>query len=115
MPKSSVKPMFAEPLLIPISSAISQRVKQWSSMIDVRTLSMTSAFWLLDSLLFTIWQQQTARQQKIAHAHESPFYHYAQFPHPFAITYCMKKYSPILFGQTTYVVNDTSFHRHLVV
>jgi hypothetical protein len=30
------------------------------------------------------------RQQKITHAHESPFYHYAQFPHPFAITYCGK-------------------------
>jgi hypothetical protein len=28
-----------------------------------------------------------ARQQKITHAHESPFYHYAPFLHPFAITY----------------------------
>jgi hypothetical protein len=28
-----------------------------------------------------------ARQQKITHAHESPFYYYAQFPNPFAITY----------------------------
>jgi hypothetical protein len=35
-----------------------------------------------------------ARQQKITHAHESPFYHYAQFPHPFAISYRgEKKYS----------------------
>ncbi|PNF26509.1 hypothetical protein B7P43_G13961, partial [Cryptotermes secundus] len=24
-----------------------------------------------------------AIKQKITHAHESPFYHYAQFPHPF--------------------------------
>jgi hypothetical protein len=24
-----------------------------------------------------------ASQQKIAHAHESPFFHYVQFPHPF--------------------------------
>jgi hypothetical protein len=39
-----------------------------------------------------------ARQQKITHALESPFYHYAQFPHPFAITYCGKKHSRILFG-----------------
>jgi hypothetical protein len=43
-----------------------------------------------------------ARQQKIAHAHESPFYHYAQVPHPIASTYHGKKYSRILFGQTTY-------------
>jgi hypothetical protein len=43
-----------------------------------------------------------ARQQKITHAHESPFYHYAQFPHPFAITYRGKKYSRILFGQPSY-------------
>jgi hypothetical protein len=28
-----------------------------------------------------------ARQQKIKYAHESPFYHYAQFSHPSAITY----------------------------
>jgi hypothetical protein len=28
-----------------------------------------------------------AWKQKIMHGHESPFYHYAQFPHPFAITY----------------------------
>jgi hypothetical protein len=42
-----------------------------------------------------------ARQQKITHAHESPFYHYAQLPHPFAITYRGKKYSRILFGQTS--------------
>jgi hypothetical protein len=32
-----------------------------------------------------------ARQQKIMHAHESPFHHYAQFPHIFAITYRGKK------------------------
>jgi hypothetical protein len=31
-----------------------------------------------------------ARQQKITHAHESPFYHYDQFPHPFAIIYRRK-------------------------
>jgi hypothetical protein len=43
-----------------------------------------------------------ARQQKTTHAHESPFYHYAQFFHPFVITYGGKKYSPILFGQTSY-------------
>jgi hypothetical protein len=41
-----------------------------------------------------------AREQKIRHAHESPFYHYPQFPHPFAITYHEKKYSRIFFGQT---------------
>jgi hypothetical protein len=37
-------------------------------------------------------------QQKIMHAHESPFHHYAQFPHLPAITCHGKKYSPILFG-----------------
>jgi hypothetical protein len=31
-----------------------------------------------------------ARKQKITHADESPFYHYAQFPHPIAITYSGK-------------------------
>jgi hypothetical protein len=41
------------------------------------------------------------RQQKIMHAHESPFYHCVQFPHPFAITYREKKYSRVLFGQTS--------------
>jgi hypothetical protein len=44
-----------------------------------------------------------ARQQKITHAHESPYYHYTQFPHPFAITYRGKKYSRILFGQPSYI------------
>jgi hypothetical protein len=44
-----------------------------------------------------------ARQQNITHAHESPFYHYAQFPHPFTITYRGKKYSRILFGQPSYI------------
>jgi hypothetical protein len=44
-----------------------------------------------------------ARQKKIAHAHKSPFYQFAQFPHPFAIIYGGKKYSQILFGQTTYL------------
>jgi hypothetical protein len=44
-----------------------------------------------------------ARQQKNTHAHESLFYHYTQFPHPFAITYSGKKYSRILFGQTLYL------------
>jgi hypothetical protein len=44
------------------------------------------------------------RQQKITHAHESPFDNYAKFPHPFAITYRGKKYSRILFGQTSYVI-----------
>jgi hypothetical protein len=43
-----------------------------------------------------------ARQQKITHAYESPFYDNAQFPHPLAITYRGKKYSQILFGQTMY-------------
>jgi hypothetical protein len=43
-----------------------------------------------------------ARQQNITHAHESPFYHYAEFPHPFPITYQGKKYNRILFGQTIY-------------
>jgi hypothetical protein len=31
------------------------------------------------------------RQQKITHAHESPFYHYTQFRHPIAIIYREKK------------------------
>jgi hypothetical protein len=39
---------------------------------------------------------------EITHACESPFYHYAQFPHPFAFTYRGKKYSWILFGQSSY-------------
>jgi hypothetical protein len=30
-------------------------------------------------------------QQKITHAHESPFYHYAQFPLLLAVTYRGKK------------------------
>jgi hypothetical protein len=38
------------------------------------------------------------------HAHESPFYHYAQFPHPFTITYHRKKCSQILFGKTMYML-----------
>jgi hypothetical protein len=45
-----------------------------------------------------------ARQQKIKYAHESLFYHYAQFPHPFAITYRGKKYSRILFGQPSHAL-----------
>jgi hypothetical protein len=34
-----------------------------------------------------------AKQQKkkIMHVHDSPFYHYTQFPHYFAITYRGKK------------------------
>jgi hypothetical protein len=55
-----------------------------------------------------------ARQQKITHAHESPFYHYAQFPHPFAITYRGKKYSRILFGQTSYGVLNTRQDRQFI-
>jgi hypothetical protein len=39
---------------------------------------------------FAIWQLQTHPAVllggKKSHAHESPFYHYAPFPHPFAIT-----------------------------
>jgi hypothetical protein len=41
-----------------------------------------------------------ARQQHITHAHESPFYQYAEFPRPLANTYGGKKYSRILPGQT---------------
>jgi hypothetical protein len=37
---------------------------------------------------------------KITCVHESPFYHYAQFLHPFAITYRGKKSSWILFEQS---------------
>jgi hypothetical protein len=44
MIKSSIKIVFVEPLLIPTSSAISWTIKWWSSMIDVCTLSMTSAW-----------------------------------------------------------------------
>jgi hypothetical protein len=44
-----------------------------------------------------------ARQQKkFIHVHESPFYHCAQFAHPFAITYRGEKNGRILFGQTMY-------------
>jgi hypothetical protein len=49
MPKSSVKNVFAEPQLIP-SSAVSRTVKRRSSMINVHSLSMTSAFRLVDGL-----------------------------------------------------------------
>jgi hypothetical protein len=40
---------------------------------------------------FAIWQRQTHPavlrfSKKITHFRESPFYHYARFPHPFAIT-----------------------------
>jgi hypothetical protein len=59
----------------------------------------------LRSLAATDASGGVARQQKITHAHESPFYHYAQFPHPFAITYRGKKYSRILFGQTSYLLS----------
>jgi hypothetical protein len=51
MPKSSVKLVFAEPQSIPTSSAISLMVKRRSSMINDRTLLMTSAFQLADGLL----------------------------------------------------------------
>jgi hypothetical protein len=51
MPKFSVKIVFAELLSTPTSSAIFQVVKQQSSMIDIQTLSMTSAFWLVHGLL----------------------------------------------------------------
>jgi hypothetical protein len=34
-----------------------------------------------------------ARQKKIVHTYESPFYQFTQFPHPFAIIYGWKKYS----------------------
>jgi hypothetical protein len=44
MPKSSVKIMFEEP------QPTSWMVKRRSSMINVRTLSMTSAFWIADDL-----------------------------------------------------------------
>jgi hypothetical protein len=39
----------------------------------------------------TSLSDSVVRQKKITHAHESPFYHYTQFPHPFAITYHGKK------------------------
>lgn len=39
--------------------------------------------------------------KKIMHAYDSPFYYSAQFLHPFATTYHWKKYSLILFGQTS--------------
>jgi hypothetical protein len=53
----------------------------------------------------TLLSGSVARQEKIMHAHESPFYHYTQCPHSFTITYRGKKYSRILFGQTSYI-ND---------
>jgi hypothetical protein len=159
--------MFAEPLLIPASSAISRMDKWWSSMISVRTLSMISAFQLVDGLperwslsadirpslkwlnrsliwvthigepaeflgLFSLgyfqvpdkswcnvaapvfchleWNENAmntcyttslsgsdrciwrcCKTAKNMHWHESPFYHYTQFPHPFAINYRGKK------------------------
>jgi hypothetical protein len=52
---------------------------------------------------FAIWQGQThpavLRGSKKSRMRT---YHYAQFPHPFAITYNGEKYSRILFGQTSY-------------
>jgi hypothetical protein len=45
-----------------------------------------------------------ARQQNIIRAHEIPFYHYAQFPHHFAITYRGIKYSRMCFGQIMYML-----------
>jgi hypothetical protein len=47
MPKPSVNIVFVEPLLTSTSSAISRRLKWWSSIINVRTLPMTSAFRLV--------------------------------------------------------------------
>jgi hypothetical protein len=46
-----------------------------------------------------------ARQQKIMHAHESPFYHYAVPPTLSPLLTVGKKYSRILFGQTMYISN----------
>jgi hypothetical protein len=49
MPKSSVKIVFAEPQLIPTSSALSQMVKRRSSMFNVRTfvndISISARSW----------------------------------------------------------------------
>jgi hypothetical protein len=50
MCKSSVTIECTEPVLIPISSAISRMVKRWSSRIRGHTFSMTFAFWLVDGL-----------------------------------------------------------------
>jgi hypothetical protein len=55
------------------------------------------------SLAATNASGAVTRKQNITHANESPFYDYAQFPHPFAITYRGKKYSLILFVQTSYI------------
>jgi hypothetical protein len=46
------------------------------------------------------------RQQKITHAHESPFYHYAQFPHPFPITYHGEKFSRYFLDRPHRVIDD---------
>jgi hypothetical protein len=56
----------------------------------------------LRCLAATDASRSVARQQKITHVHESPFYHYARFPYPITITHCGEKYSRILFGQTEY-------------
>jgi hypothetical protein len=46
------------------------------------------------------------------HAHESPFYHCAQFPHLSTITYLGKKYSQIFFGQTMYYSTLSNYMLH---
>jgi hypothetical protein len=51
MAKSSVKVVLGEPLLIPNSSATSRTVKRRSYMINICTLSMTSAFLFIGRLL----------------------------------------------------------------
>jgi hypothetical protein len=44
------------------------------------------------------------RQQEITHTHKSPFYHYTQFPRPFAITYRGKNIDrPCIRGENAYL------------
>jgi hypothetical protein len=52
------------------------------------------------------WYYKAAK--KITHVHESPIYHYTQFPHPFVITYSGRKYSQILFGQTMHTIQKNT-------
>jgi hypothetical protein len=69
------------------------------SVISSETKTRRTCVTPLRSLATTDASGGVARQEKITHAHECPFYHYAQFPHPIAITYRGKKYSRIPFGQ----------------
>ncbi|PNF33843.1 hypothetical protein B7P43_G08339 [Cryptotermes secundus] len=52
-------------------------------MIKLDAVSLLQAFCHLEQNEHVKNTYATAVLQKITHAHESPFYHYAQFPHIF--------------------------------